>query len=128
MRIVRLALLSFFFLELFVTGIPVIGFAGTPHPCPGGVHQGPSLGGGGTKTFEFRKNCSPDSSYAVRWKATIYNDSTGAVVCSFPETALPPDTKSLTCSGVPQYVRIVLSYKTSILGGWMTHTETFTNP
>ena len=122
-----LTFVGFMLLGILNLATPISGFAGSPHPCPGGTgsaHLGNSLGGVASYTFVFAKNCAGDTSLAVRWKALVTNDDNGATLCQFPETALPPDTKSLACGPtLPPKIRLVLSWKTSALGSWMHHTH-----
>ena len=125
-----LAFVSLMFLGLLVLGTPVSGFAGSPHTCPSS-HQAGSLGGVPELDFVFAKVCSPETSAAITWKAFIYNDSDGTLLCSMPQVNLPPYTKTKHCGPtppLPPYVKVVINYKTSALGSWMTHTEYYTNP
>lgn len=129
------AFVSLMFLGLFVLGIPVAGFAaGTPHTCPNGTHQAPSLGGVPTFTFVFVRDCpSQAPSGAIKWKAFVYDDTPNGVgkpaLCSLSEIALPPYTQTVTCGPtLPAQVKVVISYKTSVLGAWMPHPELYTNP
>jgi hypothetical protein len=126
-----LTFLSLILTGLLTLGTAVSGFAGTPHTCPAGTHQGSSLGGVANMNFVFAKDCSPDTSLAVRWKAFVYNDSTGVLLCQLGEIALPPYTQTVYCpssGSLPRYIKAVINYKTSPLGSWMTHTEYYTNP
>jgi hypothetical protein len=121
---------SFVFLSLLALGTPVSSYGGTPHTCPGGTHQGASLGGGASKNFEFRKNCASETSLAVQWKFSIYNDATGQLIsgCIWGPYTIGSTTQTKTCSSTPTRVRVVINYKTSSTGSWMTHTEWYTNP
>jgi hypothetical protein len=126
------AFLSLTFIGLFVLGIPVAGFAQTPHSCPGGNHLPDSLGGVQQADFDLWRDCSPDSSRAIRWKAWIYNGN-GAVLCQINEEAVPAGLKHLWhCGPTPNpltaTMTVTVSYKTSTLGSWMTHTHNVTNP
>ena len=133
-----LAFVSLMFLGLFVLGTPVSGFAaGTPHTCPG-AHQAPNLGGVNELDFIFRKVCPPDTSAAVQWKFFIYNNDTNILIdnCQWGPFNIPPSPPATPkhCGPTPplphaphQIVKVVINYKTSLLGGWMTHTELYSN-
>ena len=136
-----LAFVSLMFLSLLVLGIPVSGFAleappGTsPHVCTtNNSHQPTNLGGVTSFPFLFAKVCSPAASLAVQWKFFIYNYDNNALLCSWGPFNLPPITQSKTCGPTPalpmadyQIVKVVINYKTSTAGAWMTHTELFIN-
>jgi len=131
-----LALVSLMFLGLFVLGIPVSGFAGTPHTCPGNSHQAVNLGGKTELDFVFAKVCSPDSSSAVQWKFFIYNNDTGTLIdtCMWGPYSIGQTPRIHHCGPNPplpiatyQIVKVVINYKTNLLGSWMTHTELYSN-
>ena len=125
--------LSLMFIVLFALGIPVEGFAQTPHSCPGGNHLPVSLGTVQVQQadFDLWRDCPADSSRAIRWKAWIY-DGSGNVLCSIPEEAVPGGLKHLWhCGPTPPLtstLTVTITYKTSTLGSWMTHTHNVTNP
>ena len=127
-----LAFVGLMFIGLLVLGIPVAGFAGTPHTCPNDTHQAGSLGGVPALPFVFAKNCASETSLAITWRAFIYDDTpakVGTLLCSMPQTSLPPNTQSLSCGPtLPALVKVLIHYKTSPLGGWMSHPENYTNP
>jgi hypothetical protein len=127
------ALLSLMFIGLSVWGIPVAGFAGTPHSCPGGVHLPGGIGGVTSYNFNLAKNCSPETSAAIRWKAWVY-DANGNVACTFAEAAVPPppSVAAWQCGPTPalprgQTLTVIIHYKTSTYGSWMSHSNNVSN-
>lgn len=122
--------ISLTFFSLLVLSLPAIGYAGSPHTCPNG-HQAQNLGGSTSFSFIFKKDCSPYNSGAVAWKFDIYRYSDNARICGGGSYDIPPSSKTISCAGLPigpyPRVKVVISYKTSTNGSWMTHTELYGN-
>lgn len=121
-------------LILLVLGTPISGFAQTPHTCPNGAHQGQSLGAVPSYTFHFEKNCSPYTSNTVEWKFTIYKYSDNTLLCNSGPFTVGQTYRDLPCGPTPPLplgsypkVKVVISYKTTQGGSWMTHTELYGN-
>lgn len=133
-----LAVVSLLFISLFVLGIPIAGFAGTPHSCPGGSHLPSSIGinGVGVPQYDFAlaKNCYPDTSQAIIWKAFVYDTTTTppTLICTLPQSNVPSPsgTQSFSCGPpLPASVNVTINYKTSTYGSWMVHSIDYaTNP
>jgi hypothetical protein len=124
-------LVTLTFFSLLVLDLPVVGYAGSPHTCPS-EHQGQNLGGSSSFSFVFKKDCpNYSSSGAVAWKFDIYRYSDNTRLCGGGEYSVPPTPKTISCSGLPigsyPRVKVVISYKTSTNGSWMTHTELYGN-
>jgi hypothetical protein len=135
-----LTCVSLVFVGLLVLGMPVSGLAGTPHVCSNdGTTHMTDLPGVDSFTFVFFKNCA-DTSSTVQWQFAIYDNTTSNLIpgCQWGPFKLPPtDTTTysppLTCNGLPhgnpgvQVIKVVISYRVSLLGGWMNHTDMLTN-
>ena len=125
---VALALVS-----LLIIGIPTNGFAGTPHACKLDLsaYQPENLGGVTTHTFTIAKDCPPDNSQTTAWKWHVIRSDNNIVLCSGESLMLPPDTVSFKCAGLPvgkgKTIAVIIDYKTSSNGSWLTHTEWFVN-
>lgn len=137
-RIFALGLVSLMFVSLIVLGIPVSGFAGTPHACPNNSHQAYNLGGVDEKDFVFVKNCGTETSAAVRWRFFVYNNDTGALIdsCQWGTYTLPPNIQTKHCGsstsrlphGDYDIIKVVINWWTVPVGGsMMTHTNFFSN-
>jgi hypothetical protein len=117
---------------LLILGVPMLGFTQQPHTCPNG-HQGQSLGGRTSFTFTFAKNCSPYTSNTVEWKFVVYRyaDNTPIPGCSWGPFTVGTTPRAHYCNGLPlgayPRVKVIINYKTSPNGSWMTHTELYGN-
>lgn len=118
-------------LSLLVLGTPVSGFAQSPHTCPNGAHQGQSLGGVDSYDFVFAKNCSPYTSGTIEWKYSILRWSDNFQLCSGGPANVPPTPWTVNCANLPRgsypKVKVIIYYKTTQGGSWMTHTELYSN-
>jgi hypothetical protein len=124
-----LAFVSLLFISLFVLGIPIAGLAGSPHSCPSNAHLPGSIGGQSSYDFNFAKNCSPDTSAAVQWKFFIYNYDDGTLICSGGPYSIGTTPLSFPCGPLPSpaTIQVVINYKTTANGSWMTHTDLTSN-
>jgi hypothetical protein len=129
-------LLSFALVGLLTLGLQVPGLATEPHICINNTpstHPTHSIGGVGSYTFYFKANCGSHTSNTISMKITVqknvypYPKLTCTGHTSTTEYPVPPDSYSVTCTGLPTSIRAVIDYHVSGSGP-MSHTSIFSNP